>query len=698
MNAYRYLSILLLTFAFIGVTNAYSMDAVNSLLLTYHVPATLINALSVTNVTYSNSSYVMLYNSSKLEFVVNVTPAIPVIITNTTLLLNIIKPTVLQNTIDQANYAKLMSDLRKYQQSSAASITDCLVETGLDRGVTCTAANLCQACQIVPNCDKVLYNAGGPTGIFASGIASFGASYLIVNNSFNTIFSLISNITAENDADHRTFIVTNFNNISSITRSIYQNPIFPPTANITNDQFSQCVYYVGGGAQTSNVSANNAPWYCNALGYCQFTSYNYTLLNQIQTNINTISSLPATDSQILSIATNSSNIALSYIAPVVGAQKSTQLGAILNTTLANYPTVLNNTQILLSHINNATISSQLARMQTLYNTMTQNYLTANLTDGTFKVLDAMATLEANYTKLNYTYSTMLSNTKNATSLVIKSQLNLRAYNPQLPMFAYLQLFYHGALNGQVTNTTLLSRQLNTSLSQAQSLYSVSLPLFSITELSRAFDAPFVTIIAPFTGLPYYSVVSSAPMLSVLFAVIFGILLMVIAYAFHHSLRRSRRLLENKNTRSAWRAVFMVIGAIALVLIVFTFIYSNVANGFAPSTSFVGAVHGASSVAIIINGTATQGETSCLNQLSSQLTAMQKKPIAVSLTNTECIIGNSSKTIGACLNSFAQAGTPMIILTSSQTGDLDLYSFYGTVMAVEGNETFMNACYPAYILR
>lgn len=699
MNSFRYLSLLIFALAFVNISSAYSMDSINALLLGYNVPGSLVNSLLPSNVTYSNLSYVILYNGDNLAFVVNVSSTAPVIVTNAALIFNIIKPNVLQDTINNANYASVMSNLRKYQQSSQASISDCLVETGLDRGITCTAANLCQACQIVPNCDKVLYNAGGPTGVFATGIAAFGASYTIVNNSFNSIYSLINGLNATNHATSRPIIITAFNNVSGITRLIYQNPIFPPTANITNNQFQACSSYVGGGAQSSNVPANNAPWYCNALGYCQFTSYNYTLLNQIQAQLNAINLLAATDPQIMSIATSTSNSELSYIAPVVGAQKSAQLNAILNTTLLNYPTVVSDTQLLLSHVSNATLSSQLSSMQSLYNTMLQNYLTANLTNSTLKILDAMGRLENNYTRLNDSYSVLASKTFNATSLIVKSQLNLRAYNPALPSVAYTQLFYHAAINGQITNTSLVSNQLNTSLLASQNVYSESLPLFSLTELSRAFDAPFVLLVAPMLGLPYSGVLALSPSLSALFALILGILLFVIAYVFHHSLRRSKKLLETTNTRKAWRALFALLGVIVLIFVGFTYMYATTANGFAPSTSFVSAIHSAGSVAIIINGTSTQGEINCQTQLSSAITAMQKSPVMVSMANNECIIGNSTaKTLGACMNSFAQAGTPMIILTNARVGDLDIYSFYGTIMTVEGNDTFMSACYPQYILK
>ena len=705
MNASRYLALLLISFFLVNTASAYSISSVNVLLHHYNVPQSLINSFTAVNVTYQNQSFVLLYSGSKLYLVVNASAPDLLndsnnndIMINTTLIFNVIKPTVLQNTIQQANYASIMSNLKSYQQSSQTSLGDCLRETGLDRGVTCTIANLCQSCQIVPSCNKVLYNAGGPGGIFATGISSFGSQYTTLNSSFNQIYLLISNINVTNQVAARPVILADFNNISAISSLIYQNPIFPPTQNITSQQFQACTAYVGGGQQTANVSANNAPWYCNALGYCQFTTFNYTTLPIIQNQINNLASLTLSDDQILAIASNSSQIATSYLTPVVGKQKSAQLSAILNTTLTTYPALINNTQFLLSHLDNSTVSMQLTELQSRYANLVQNYLAINFTSATNRVLDAMGTLEGNYTKLNGTYYILYSPLQNSTSLVLKTQLDSKTANPAAASVAYSQITNIASLNGQVGNVLLLSTQINATYKSAQSAFGSFLPFFSLTEFARTVDSPFVNAVAPLMSTTYSGAVASVPMLAAIFSLIVGIIILILVFLFKRSLGSKRKLVHNQRSSRGWRTLFVIIILLIALDMAFNYTYASGANSFAPSTAFTGAVAASHSVVIAINGTATAAELLCQSQISAAVTAMGKTPITTTISDNSCSIGNSTKTLSSCQIGNAQSGTPTIILTSSAIPALKIYSFYGTTLNAQGDDNFMAACYPIYLLK
>jgi len=705
MNASRYLALLFISLFLVNTASAYSMSSINVLLQHYKVPQSLINSFTSVNVTYQNQSFVLLYSGSKLYLVVNASAPDLLndsnnndIMVNTTLIFNIIKPTVLQSTIQQAGYASIMANLQKYQQSSQTSISDCLRETGLDRGVTCTIANLCQSCQIVPSCNKVLYNAGGPGGIFATSIASFGSQYTIMNNSFNQIYSLISGINVTNQVPARPIILNDFNNISSISGTIYQNPIFPPTANVTATQFQACTAYVGGGQQSSNVSANNAPWYCNALGYCQFTSYNYTALPIIQNQINNLAALTLSDDQILAIASNSSKTATSYLTPVVGKQKISQLNAILNTTLITYPALVNNTQFVLSHISNSTVSAQLTELQSRYANLVQNYLAINFTSAANRVLDAMGTLEGNYTKLNGTYYVLYRPLQNSTSLVLKTQLDSRTANPAAASVAYSQISNLAAMNGQVGNVPLMSAQINATYNSAQSAFSSFLPFFSLTEFARSVDSPFVNTLAPLLSTTYSGAVASVPLLAALFSLIIGIIVLILVYLFKRSLGSKRKLVHNQRSSRGWRTVFVAIILLTVFDMAANYVYAGGANSFAPSTSFTSAVAASHLVVIAINGTATPAELLCQSRIAAALSTMGKNSSTSTISDNSCLIGNTTKTLSGCQISSAQGGTPTIILTASSSSAIKIYSFYGTSLSATGDDNFMSACYPLYLLK
>ena len=99
-----------------------------------------------------------------------------------------------------------------------------------------------------------------------------------------------------------------FSGIKAITAKIYQNPIFPPTPNLTVSSYSQCNIPNGIGLR-SNLSSSSGPWYCNAVGFCAATTYNYSALNSISSLLSRIASLPISNAAVKTIAGNLSNTA-----------------------------------------------------------------------------------------------------------------------------------------------------------------------------------------------------------------------------------------------------------------------------------------------------------------------------------------------------------------------------------------------------
>lgn len=685
----------------IGVSNAYSLSTVNSFLTGYNVTNSTLSSLMPVNVSYSGSSYVILYQGITPYFIVNVSSSSYAIVLNSSTIFNLIKATTITNSIKAANFSNLHAMILNYKNSSAGPLNDCLAETGSDRGLTCTASNYCQSCELVPSCNKVLYGTNGPTGTFGLGITSFQIEYNILNNSFTGALELTKSINASSASSSLSSLNTYINNVSTISGTIYQNPIFPPLANVSSADLGACSSYLGLGQTTlsQNASAPGAPWYCNAIGYCQFLSYNYTLLHVIQARVAQIGNLPITTVQIQALASNTSQIETTYILPALTRTRTAQLNSVLNTTtLVNYATVVNNTQLLLSHIDDSTLAARLTALQSAYKNMTSTYITANLSTTSAKVIAQMSNLKTTYNLINATYSVFVGKAQNSTSLLLKAQLNTRSSSSNLPNVAYAQLGNNNAVAGQISNTIAVSRQLNASFAAAQSVYSGSVPLLSLTEMARGIDSPFVYALAPSLSPTYSGAVALVPLIAVLSSLIVGIVVIIIVYGFKFSLGSKRKLLVNQKTKRAWRNVFLIIIILIIIDIAGNYFYASSANLFAPATAFVSAIHSASSVAIAINGTATPSETFCQNTLSQQLSAMGKKPVLVLISNSECTVGSATKSLSACMSSYAQAGTPMIILTSSTTSSLSIYSFYGTTLNAQGNDNFMRSCYPALLLK
>lgn len=687
--------------ALLGINAAYSMGSVNSLLLSYNVSNSIIGSLSPQNITYLSDNYVALYSGTTPTFLVNVSSSPYSIVLNATSAFNIIKPSVLSTSLSSANWPSFLGQIKNYEASSAGPLSDCLNETGLSRGATCTAANYCQSCQLIPSCNKAMYQLGGPTGVFGAGIGTFATQYAVLNNSFNRIISALSGITSSTQSSVLSSISVDFTNVSTISGTLYQNPVFPPLANVSASQLSACSSYLGAG-QTSlsqNASAPGAPWYCNAVGFCQFLSYNYTLLHVMQAKISYLEALPLSDQQVMTVVQNMSDVEAAYVTPILTKQRGAVLANTINSSgLSSYPTVVNNTKALLVHIHNATLSSKLTILQGAYTNLTTKFITGNIVLLSSKTVSAMSSLQGTYSLINATYSSLVSRAHNSTGFLIKAQLDSHSQSPTLASVAYAQLANNENVNGTISNITILSRQVNATLKSSTQLYQQSVPLLSLSELTRSADSAFVSAVAPLLSTTYSGGVAFAPIYATILSLIVGIVIIAIVLLFRHNLSHKRKLLINSHTRRVWRNLIIAVFVLVLLYLAATYVYASSANTFAPATAFAGAVKGAGSVAVFVNGTATTNQIMCQSQIAQAVKAMGKKAISGSISNGACNVNGTTKFLDACLGSYAKSGTPVIILSNGPGQSIGIYSFYGTVLSATGNDAFMKSCYPALLLR
>ncbi|MEM3753791.1 MAG: hypothetical protein QW778_04295 [Candidatus Micrarchaeaceae archaeon] len=656
---------------------------INLLLQSYNVNSSLINALQQQNITYANANYAALYNNGRLYFVYDYNTGS--FLTNSTQIFFIIKNYTLANSLKLANFSSLALLVQRYAATSAAPLTDCLVETGLSRGLTCTLSNYCQSCQEVPSCNMAMYKTDGPSGPLGLGIMKFESQYNWLNSSYNNLYANINSINISNAQYKLSAINAELANISNLTSTIYMNPIFPPTANITNAQLSTCIYY-------SNPAT--APWYCTALGYCQFTSYNYSMLNQIMARSFYINSLPITDAQIMGIAQNASNYTNSVIVPVLNAQKFALLGRILNTTLANYTATYGTALLLLSHISNSSLLNAVRAINSSYTYTLANYLSMNLSAENKTLANEFSTLKSLVGSLNSTYSYMLGYARNNTALLLKAQLSTQSPNPKLAQMGIEQLAINNELLGRISNTTALMGRMAGIRAYAAPLASAG---FSLTSLVRAIDAPFARSVAYSLNMPYATAVAAMPALAALLSLLIGMVFILLIAFFYARLKLKRRLRLSRRVRRNWHLLFAMAGAIVIIYVAATYAFAANANSFATPSAFDNALKGSQHVAIVINGTPSLSIYQCASIISKSLIAMHKEPNIVSLVGKTCTVGNLTTTANYCLNYYSVRNIPIIELTNSSMASIGIYSFYGSRMSIAGNSTFMNACYPALLL-
>jgi len=127
-------------------------------------------------------------------------------------------------------------------------------------------------CQTVPVCNKVLKDFPPPSP-FSTGLENFSLQYQQLNSSFNSYQALYSRINQSDIAANLQQMDAAAAQIYSLSHKIPLNPLFPAPVNMTPQQVTSIC---------ANYGANNGPWYCYAVGFCEYTNSNYTSLQSAQ--------------------------------------------------------------------------------------------------------------------------------------------------------------------------------------------------------------------------------------------------------------------------------------------------------------------------------------------------------------------------------------------------------------------------------
>jgi hypothetical protein len=670
-----------------GCLQAYSAQSMSALMIQYSVPASVTLGLNASSLAYSGGNYVAFYQGPQLYFLVNVTnPNSYSFVINSTSIYNVIKGHATSAAVLQADVSALVAQMRAYQASSASNITDCLQETGLASGATCTTANNCFSCESVPVCNMAV--AGNAS--LAKGISTFGSQYQQLNQSLIAFYAAAAATNTLNAQAQLPKITSAFNNIANITKIIYQNPIFPPTANITASMYaSTCL---------SLTASSNLPWYCTAIGFCGNLNYNYTKLAKMQGMLSGLNALPFSTSQMQLAAKNASAIENTYVMPVLSSQKKALVAPMLNASSPGYGSLVNQTGSLLARVSNATLSYDLSALEATYANITANYATINLTAANTIIASQYAALQGQYAKVNATYSSLARRAQNNTVKLLELQMNGGA-PPAVANLAFQEF----ALNAQAFSGSGIASitALNGSLGAiASSLASYSTGGSGPVELARSFFRPFLGAMAYVTGMGYSESVSLAPLLGALITIIIGAIVFALVLRYRSSLHKHHRVVLTHKTRRNWKIVLAVLLALIILDIISNYVLLSYASSSAPFGSVSGALASSKQLVIAINGTPTQEESAC----SAAIGAAAKSKYGAAVTsatfnNGLCTSGTITGSVDECMHDFTGGGIPVVVLTeTSGAQSLNAYSLYGTRLTVTGPAAVMTSCYAQYLFR
>ncbi len=665
-----------------------SYAGVNTLLRNYNVSASIINTATFTNITYLGHTYVLVYSAGKPYFLVNTTGASPTVVLNASSIQSIITP-ILSFTAASLNFTPLSRLVNQYLNSSSGPVNDCLTETGLNvQGTSCTLSNNCASCSEIPACNLVLSELGGAGSPLGLGIMQFGQQYGLLQSNvsiFNAATSNASAAGALNNVQKAFFAVSQ---IESLTQAMGNSTIFPPPA---SSNYAACNPL---GSSLGYVM----PWYCSALGYCEFLTYNTSLYTPIQNAMNTVNAQLPTAQNIASMAVNISNTEGTYILPTLTKQKLSVLSVVLNTTLQGLPGLQNRSTLLLTHLVNATMSSELAGTKQNLTNLRSNYLTLNVTSYSAGLASQYAALASLYAKANASYSAVLSLARSNTAALIAAQLNGDRSN-QTASLAFREQQYNQQLNGQISNLPQALSNLTQISSKIPSL-SNTLDL-SPEALVRGIDGPFIAFMSSALGLSYPATVQMAPLLAALLSFLIGLVILAIMFVQYQRLKARKRLHLSHRTARAWHMFFGIVFILVLAYVGVTYVVASAANASAPAGAFTGALHSSHTVVIAVNGTAASLSV-CASEINSYARQYNYTSNTIYFTGSACTpttYGSGiPENVSQCMNQYARTNTPVVLLSATNVSSMSVYGLYGTVMRASGNSAFMDSCYAGFFIR
>ncbi len=605
---------------------------------------------------------------------------------------------IIGQAINSSYIKTAYAQMQNYEQSSASSINSCAQVTGLSGTVgtsfSCTLANYCESCSAIPACKKVIVKTGGPTGAFGLGIQQFEAQYTNLTDYYAEFYSAINGINQVNAGTSVAELNGAFSQISSITKNIYQNPIFPPTANITASMFAADCGLPQNIANLNNYSLSNAPWFCNAVGYCPLTTYNYTALSSISASLSAISSLPITATGAATVTANLSNNDFSYYKPILYKEKAKEYANILNTTLIGYSTLVNSSIALSAHIGNLTFVNALSALQKSYAQLSANYTSLNLTMYNKTIAVQLKNLSVSYSGINKTYSQIKGLAASNTKLIIAYQLDSAAQPSGLSAIAFSQYNINNQISGKVNNTKATYSSLQ---SINKSLASMQPSSPALPEAVRAVDSGIVTYMLAGSSASYAAKTMSVPSYAALISAIIGIMLLIILSIVYMRLNKKHRIRAKPMARRNWRIIFAIAVLLFIAYVLVTYYSAASAASFAPASAFLSAVHSSKSVYVINNGT-SPGITNCSKNITAKLSAQGKATNIVNISSSGlCSINGFVGNESSCLDHITANGYPVIVLSNSNSSSIHVYSFYGSALFASGSSSFVNECIPAFVI-
>ena len=677
---------ILASIGLVGAAQPSTPTSLSTFYSKFNVSSTVQSALVYKNISYNGGNYLLAYYNGNPYFLLNATSGYSFVLDPVEISL-IITPTIIQSSISQINLTYLSDSLAAYNKSSAQPLQDCITETGLNQpNASCTTANFCESCRTVPVCNKVLTKVGYGSP-FTVGINILQSNYTALISNISIYEASLTGLESASTAQAALAnLQSAFGSISTITQNIGQNPVFPPPPNAN---FGQCANY---GSATGVFNPKSSNWVCSAIGFCQFLTYNYTKLNDIQGYISRIDSLPMSSTQIAGVAQSVSSNGNKYALVILTEEDLALKNRIDNTTLAGYNAVAAGVALLGASISNASLTAKFNTLSANYSKLQNSYATANLVALNATLAKQFAALKALYLPLNASYFAALKTSQNNTAMLLSLESESSTPGQQVVSLSFQEASLNDLLTSKPSNIAAIDANLS-ALNKKISQVPHTAPILS--EVSRSIGVPFASVLLGSSS--FASETANAPLVATIPAIIISIVIFAALYLLYRRLRVRGRIRRMHSTSRNWKILFVIAAVVLLLYILESYSSAAIANASSPLASAASAIGYAKSVVIAINGTSNPSLLACQTKIYGVLKGQLKNVSRISINGQACVAGSSIQTTDECMGHYIATGTPVIILTNSTKNTLTAYSFYGTVLSQSGNAQFTNACLASLFL-
>ena len=661
--------------------------------------STYVNASTVSHSNYyaqsiNGKAYVLMQvdpSSFNRFAVINVTGKYSFVTDNYTAF-NVIGPFLTNRFYpNSTELAGINSSMRSFISSSNPPLAQCLSLTGLTYNLCTSATPLLQclesSCERVPLCGGVqttprsaLMQFGIPSP-FADGILNFSMSYVVLNNSYSSFLNLLSRLNSSDYASNMRGMGAALANITSISATIQNNPIFPTPSNVSIATLTSIC---------SAFTPPNGPWWCYAIGYCDSTTFNAVELGSMNTQLAALQALPVSTAAIGAVTANSTALAHGYLNKIITAEETAEFNSFLSSILPKYNSTASNASVLASRIRNASLSYALQNMESEFAIIKNAGISQNLTSANRTLSLLMANVISLYTRINTAYGGVFAIASNNTYSILVKELDFRSVPIPLARLAGEQQSINDQLNHGIN--TSVAQSLLSQLKTISSGVALTFAPIDPGSLIKAIDGGIISSLISGSGATTASKISGGVMYATLISLIVAAVFLLLFYLLYSRMKAMHKIKANRRVARAWRSLFIVMAIIAIAYVALTYVYAQGATSFLQFSGFLNALKGSSSVFIAYNSASNASTLSCVSSLNATLRGLGKSITTISLQNYSCAASSNSSLVGTmCLDLPLSKMQPIILIGQGTNSSIIYKGLYGRVLYASGSAVSGASC-------